>query len=345
LTTPQRAAINGHATVGSCELWNRLFVGGVNPFDGCDPSIPKDELYDPKTNPKGARCTLADMNVAVLGRDATTGFARRPLDNVGVEYGLQALNRKVITVDQFLDVNEFIGGYDIDGTIVPERAKADDASVAVAYRTGRVTEAGPLEDVPIVLRNVDTDQLGDIHTRVHPFEIRDRLQRDGKDDPNLLLWTTPPGGTNLTSNLLGNIGDANEPISVLDEWLTNLAKTDAHDSMPERLAAAKPRDATNRCVLPDGKEVTGGWDIYDDAGPCRDAYPVYAEPRIAAGSPQRADIIKCRLMPATDARLDVAFSDAQQARLARIFPEGVCDWSKPGVGQQSPVGVWRTYGG
>jgi hypothetical protein len=345
LTTAQRAAINGHATVGSCELWNRLFVGGVNPFDGCDPSIPKAELYDPKTNPKGARCTLADMNVAVLGRDPKTGFARRPLDNVGVEYGLHALNTKVISVDQFLDVNEFIGGYDIDGTIVPERAEADEASVAVAYRTGRVTEAGPLEDVPIVLRNVDTDQLGDIHTRVHPFSIRDRLQRDGKDDPNLLLWTTPPGGANLAQNLLGNIGDANAPISVLDEWLTNLAKTDPHDPMPERLAAAKPHDATNRCVLPDGKEITGGWEIYDDAGPCRDAYPVYREPRTAAGSPQRADIIKCQLTPVTDAKFDVAFSDAQRARLARIFRAGVCDWSKPGVGQQPPVGVWRTYGG
>jgi hypothetical protein len=344
LSPAQRAAINGHATAGSCELWDRLFVGGVNPFDGCDPSIPKDELYDPKTNPDGARCTLQDINVEVLGRDPKTGFARRPLDNVGVEYGLAALNKRVITVDQFLDVNEFVGGYDIDGTIVPERAEADEASIAVAYRTGRVTEAGPLADVPIVLRNVDTDQLGDIHTRVHPFSIRDRLQRDGKDDPNLLLWTTPPGGTNLASNLLGNIGDANAPISVLDEWLTNLDKTDPHDSMADRLAAAKPKDATNRCMLPNGRVLSGGWEIYDDPGPCRDAYPVYAEPRIAAGAPQRADIVKCQLMPATGAKFDVPLNDAQRARLVRIFPDGVCDWSKPGVGQQAPQGVWRTYG-
>jgi hypothetical protein len=343
LTPPQRAAINGHATPGTCELWDQLFVGGVNPFDGCDRSIPKRELYDPKTNPKGARCTLADMNVAVLGRDPATGFARRPLDNVGVEYGLDALNRHVIDVDQFLDVNEFIGGYDIDGKIVPQRAKADEASIAVAYRTGRVTEAGPLEDVPIVLRNVDTDQLGDIHTRVHPFSIRDRLQRDGNDDPNLLLWTTPPGGTNLVNNLLGNIGDANAPISVLDEWLTNLDHTDPHDSMPARLAAAKPKDATNQCVLPDGRQLTGGWELYDDPGPCRDAYPVYKEPRVAAGAPQRDDIIKCRLTPVDDAKFDVPFTDAQRTRLARVFPDGVCDWSKPGVGQV-PVLPWASFG-
>jgi hypothetical protein len=27
-----------------------------------------------------------------------------------------------------------------------------------------------------------------------------------------------------------------------------------------------------------------------------------------------------------------------------IFPNGVCDWSKPGVEQQPPLGTWVTYG-
>ena len=26
-----------------------------------------------------------------------------------------------------------------------------------------------------------------------------------------------------------------------------------------------------------------------------------------------------------------------------IFPEGVCDWSKPGVGQQPPKGTWQSF--
>jgi hypothetical protein len=33
----------------------------------------------------------------------------------------------------------------------------------------------------------------------------------------------------------------------------------------------------------------------------------------------------------------VTFSDPQVARLHAAFPEGVCDWSKPGVRQQEAV--------
>jgi hypothetical protein len=343
LTTGQRAAINGHKSAGTCELWNRLFVGGVNPVDGCDPKI-ADQVYDARTNRDGARCTLQDMNIAVFGKDPNTGFARRPLDNIGIQYGLRALNDGVIGVDQFLDVNESIGGYDIDGNIVPERASMDEETAAITYRTGRITEAGPLLDVPIILRNVDTDALGDIHTRVHPFSVRERLRRGGTDDPNLLLWTSPAAGTNLSDTLLGNIGDANAPITVLDEWLTAYRDGGGTGTVAQRLAAAKPKDAVNQCVLPDGTRLTGGWELYDDPGPCRDAFPVYAEPRMAAGQALRGDIIKCALGPIDDAAYTVPFTDEQRARLERIFPDGVCDWDKPGVGQQPPTGVWQTYG-
>ena len=51
----------------------------------------------------------------LLGRDPDTGFARRPVDNTGVQYGLLALRSGTITVEDFLDVNRDAGGYDIDG--------------------------------------------------------------------------------------------------------------------------------------------------------------------------------------------------------------------------------------
>jgi hypothetical protein len=144
--------------------------------------------------------------------------------------------------------------------------------------------------------------------------------------------------------LLGNIGAANEPVVVLDTWLTNLDDTDADQPMPRRLAAAKPDEAQNRCTLRNGNVVTGGWEIYDDPGPCRDAFPVFAEPRIAAGQERRGDIIKCALAPVDPEAYDVDFTSEQQERLEQIFPDGVCDWSKQGVGQQPPDGVWQTYG-
>jgi len=33
-----------------------------------------------------------------------------------------------------------------------------------------------------------------------------------------------------------------------------------------------------------------------------------------------------------------------QATLPAIFPTGVCDYSKPGVEQQPPLGTWLDYG-
>jgi hypothetical protein len=39
----------------------------------------------------------------------------------------------------------------------------------------------------------------------------------------------------------------------------------------------------------------------------------------------------------------VELSDAQVDRLAEIFPDGVCDYSQPAVGQAEPDGVWQSF--
>ncbi len=74
----------------------------------CNAIIPKSLQYDAKTNPKGIRCDLYDHLVNVFGRDPKTGFARRPLDSVGIQYGLEALNMSAISKQQFLDLNQAI---------------------------------------------------------------------------------------------------------------------------------------------------------------------------------------------------------------------------------------------
>lgn len=329
LTDVQKVAINGHMTLGTCQMWVNLFLGAIEPFAGCDGSL-ADEVYDPETNPDGVRCTLADINVNVLGEDPDTGFAYRPLDNVGVQYGLDAVNAGTITVDQFLDLNEYVGGWDIDGNVVAERTEINEDVASIAYRVGGIIGEGPLQDVPIVMRNVYTDDVGDIHTRFHPFSIRDRLQVDGADNPNVVLWTTPAGGGDLIAALTGNIANANAPITLLDEWLTT---------------GTKPAGAVNTCLLPDGETVEGGWEIYDEPGPCLDAYPLHEDPRLAAGQERREDIVKCELIPVDALSYEVTFTDEQAERLAAVFPDGVCDWTKPGVGQQPPASEWPLFGG
>jgi hypothetical protein len=38
----------------------------------------------------------------------------------------------------------------------------------------------------------------------------------------------------------------------------------------------------------------------------------------------------------------LGLTDDQLARLRKVFPMGVCDWSRPGIGQQRVV-PWQAY--
>ena len=39
----------------------------------------------------------------------------------------------------------------------------------------------------------------------------------------------------------------------------------------------------------------------------------------------------------------VRFEPAEMNRLRTIFPDGVCDWSRPGLGQTGLRGTWQTF--
>src|SRR5690606_26588571 len=205
---------------GTCGSWASTFLATIDPTTGC--SLPPEEVYDPVANPDGARCTLQDSIRNLLGTDPDTGFARRPVDNVGLQYGLQALRDGVITVDQFLDLNEQIGGYDIDGVWTPERMAADPEDVALLFRTGRINVGGgDLRRIPVLTLNLYTDPIADIHDRFRSFAVLERLRdEDGERAPNAILWTYP-GGTDLVQSLLGATGrDIRvELVELAVEWL------------------------------------------------------------------------------------------------------------------------------
>ena len=61
---------------------------------------------------------------------------------------------------------------------------------------------------------------------------------------------------------------------------------------------------------------------------------------IVAGSPLVNDVLKCQLKPVSVADYAVPFSGAEETRLKSIFPNGVCDWSKPSAGQQPLRGTY-----
>jgi hypothetical protein len=368
LTPEQRAAVNGHGVAGTCDLWNASFATNIDPTRSCTfdvaavfgapggnsdiPTVPPDEIYDADTNPDGFRCGVWESNVAITGRDPDTGFANSGYDNAGIQYGLDALNDGVITPDQFIDLNEKIGGFDIDGQPQPDRSAVSDELAGRAYSTGRVTGPyGGLPDTPIILVNVYTDMQGDIHDRVRSFEIMDRLADDDGNVPDTVsLWTVgaDPQGGGIAATLTGALGDFTAgPTFVMDEWLTDAEahRADEGGSWRDALSATKPEAAESRCTVDDHEIV--GPDANEDPR-CVEAFPIHQEPRMAAGMPRSGDILKCTLVDVAEAAsgdmvYGVDLSDAQLDRLADIFPDGVCDYTQPAVGQTEPDGVWQSF--
>ena len=80
--------------------------------------------------------------------DAPNGKGRLAVDNVGVQYGLRALQSGQITPEQFVDLNAKVGGMDIDGNFVAERTAADPDALRIAYETGRVNSATGAAKIP-----------------------------------------------------------------------------------------------------------------------------------------------------------------------------------------------------
>ena len=83
-------------------------------------------------------------------------------------------------------------------------------------------------------------------------------------------------------------------------------------------------------------------------GPCANLLPVVQTPRIAADMPMSDDILKCQLKAIDPADYSGRLNGAQLTELAAIFPAGVCDYSKPGVGDL-PMNAnsirWPSIGG
>lgn len=342
LDAEQQRAIAGHRNLDTCRLWARTFLPNIDPTVGCDPAIPADQIYDPVTNRSGVRCTLQDSAVNLYGVDPTTGFAARVLDNTGVVYGAQAFEDGVITFDQLLALNADVGGFDVDGKVVSTREAAPDEWFERVFSTGRVSEGGGLVDVPIILTNVYTDALGDIHDRQRSFAIRARLATaPGADPTNAVIFTVPSGG-NLAQTLTGSVGDTSATVALLDQWLTAAAADTGGGTRADQLARNRPADAVDHCALPDGQSVQGDG-IYDADNACTQAYPVAADARRVAGAPLRDDVLKCQKTPVAASVFARAVTDEQVDRLRQVFPDGVCDWSKPSIGNVALEGTWLTF--
>ena len=315
----------------------------ISPTFYCPSVLPAELRYDPVTNPHGARCDVYDHTVNVYDRDPATGFALRPIDNVGIQYGLAALARGTITMDQFLDLNEKVGGYDDDANFQTARTIADDAAMRAAYRSGRLTNGGGgLRDIPIIDYRgyADDDPNGNIHLRYHSFSMRERLEKaNGDADNQIMLVEDSRYGLYSSSSPLLQFA-----LQEMDQWVANIQADDGDMPMHEKVVRNKPAELQEGCNTRDPNPTfIAEKQTRDPSLKCEQLYPSAPAPREVAGASVASDIIKCQLRPINLADYPANLTPQQVSRLQSVFPAGVCDWSKPGVEQQPLAGTWQFF--
>ena len=126
----------------------------------------------------------------------------------------------------------------------------------------------------------------------------------------------------------------------MDTWLNALVTSSTSTSLEARVRATRPASTADFCYLPDDTtqsvKVTGA--ACDNPATSAKYLIPSLSPRQVAGGPRSEDVLKCQLKPlAQGDYTGVTFTSAQFARLQAVFSTGVCDWSKPGVGQQAAV--------
>ena len=207
----KKAAINGHLSHIGCQSWNNAFGSNnkpgnyvpllvVNQTTGAMAPVgaprnncllPATQVYDPVTNPNGTRCGDNDLSAAVWG--LTAGIpagslrARQTFDNVGVQYGLGALLANEITAEEFVTLNEKIGGVDADSNRQAARSTADLPALDIAYRAGIVSSGAHLGMLPII-DSRGWDEQG-IHYIWRSFAERARIEAENDGNHgNQVMW-------------------------------------------------------------------------------------------------------------------------------------------------------------
>ena len=319
-------AVEGHPNPANAITFNSVIPSSGDPSRNC-PGVPSEQVYDAQDNPGGVRCSLQDYMVAIFGRRPQDGFANRPADNVGVQYGLRALVNGLITPAQFADLNTKLGGWDIDYNPTAERVAADRPALERVYRSGAVNQADNLDEVAIIdMRGPDPGAFHDVY---RTDVTRARLIREHGTAANQVRWRGQ-------LPIFGDLDFVDESIVAIDRWLAAVERDDRDVPLARKILDRRPTRLTDRCT--DG--LPGGRDL--PATVCDTTVQGYSSARIEAGMPLTDDTIKCELQPLERSDYPVTFTDAQWEGLRRAFPEGVCDYTKPGV-DRVPTVPWLTY--
>ncbi len=364
---PLKTALGYSTAVGSTECvpaWRGLTPLAMNPLFG---QAPNQLNWEPLSDIAAIRWTHYDDLRNVYGIDAS-GAARVTWDNVGVQYGLRSLKEGKITPAEFLHLNWNVGGWKHPSHMVQEtfpffgtgaaeinkaltipgyfdpwssknmlasagpqqpmpRSKGDPIAMRAAYTSGHVF-SGKLE-VPAIDHRQYMERELDMHNSHQSFAARQRvLDRMGDSDHMVIWFTDTKPGTPKASQSL-------EALAVMDRWLTNIRLNPGRS-----IARNKPAEAADACYDLQGQLMDRGRDVWNGIldgqapGACTQAFPLYGTSRIVAGAPIEGGIYDCARKSVNRALADGTYAPwvpnaIEIAQLKAIFPEGVCDYSRP----------------
>jgi len=315
----------------SSAVWNAAVP--VSLRYSSDPSAP---------NFTGARPTIFDGAVNVYGRGPnpldTTGkstIGLRTYDNVGVQYGLSALNSGAISLSQFLDLNASVGGFDTDANPVSSRTVGDTGAILRANQSGLLLNGGGgLSAIPILdVSNIYGEDTTNYHMQWEHFSARERvLQANGNAD-NYVMWR---GARAALSP---------ESIAAFEKWMDAIAADKSADPQKTKVVKNKPADLVDGCTdKSTPSQFIAEKQVLGTSGTqCNILWPSGRFPRMEAGVSLASNNLKCQLKPVDLNDYKVAFNAADLSRLRSVFPSGVCDFTKPGVSFAKVV-PWASFG-
>jgi hypothetical protein len=334
LSPAQRAAINGHLTSGYCTTWVNSFLGQFLPTNtnNCGGGFPASIVYEPTLRRNGVRCDTdggpqEPQWGTFVDADGNTK-TRLPYDNVGVQYGLKTLQEGVISPEEFVRLNEGVGSYNNDrvwsggstsNPIIPApRGIARTDVLPTIYKSGILADGKQLAKVAIIDIRAHSN-VPDIHMPWRSWSTRDRLDRANGHHRNHVIRLH-----------FGSAGTATSvAFDTMDRWLAAVESDTSDTTLEQKIVNNKPADYNDACF-----NSPTGPDVGFESPEC--LIKNTRSPHIVAGGPQAENIFKCQLKPLdfSDPQYNGAIFDAgQQARLMAVFPNGVCDWTRPGVEQ------------
>ena len=218
---------------------------------------------------------------------------------------------------------------------VRPRDEGDIGAIRGAYLSGQVF-LGTI-DLPIIDLRHYLDKKLDMHHSFASFSSRLRLEAGNGHSDNMVVWMSdyPHDPTP-------------QALDAMAKWIANIERrAPTARNYPRAVVESRPAAAVDTCLDKQGRIIATGEGVWNGEwngksnGPCMARYPIFQSPRNVAGEPYTGDVFKCTLQPVETALAKGLYGTAAIAshlpRLKEIFPQGVCDYSKPDLGRPATL--------